>query len=221
MKKQLLFLILVGFITQGCFNYILVRRTVSKTITLTFNINSTGAFNSVSTITPDQITNLFDPDIFTNSQSQIERFDLKTFDIQGIVNPQQNTATEVTVKADITSGTPMPLFKQTKLILMTNNQWLQDVKDIFNASTGNVDKGLSIANAILALKAEGVGKIQQTINDNLKGFNQTPLNIMLTGSAPAGQRVVGQIIITMEASITYSRCEKWTDFPFPLDVDKC
>lgn len=220
MKKQLFYLILLGYISQGCENYILVRRTVSKTITLTFNINSVGAFSSPYTITPDQITNLFDPDIFANGGSQIERFDLKSFDINGVVDPQRNTAKEVTVKADITSGTPTALLKEMKLILMNNNQFLQDVKDIFNVSTGNIDKGISIENAILGFKKEGVAKIQLTITDNLKGFNQTPLNIMLTGSAPAG-RVAGQIIITIEASITYSRCEKWTDLPIPMGFDEC
>ena len=199
MKKQLFLLIILGYISQGCENYILVRRTVTKAVTLTFNINNAGAFNSVSTISASDITNLF----------------------QGTIDPQQNTATQVTVRADVTSGAPTPLLNDTKLIRIGGNQLLQDVKDILNTTTGDIQKEVSFANALAALRAVGVVELQKIINENLQGVNTAPLKVTLSGSSPAGQRLVGQIVVTLNASITYSRCEKWTDLPIPMGFDEC
>ena len=221
MKKQLFLLIILGYISQGCENYILVRRTVTKAVTLTFNINNAGAFNSVSTISASDITNLFEPDIFANRGSQIEKFDLNSINIQGTIDPQQNTATQVTVRADVTSGAPTPLLNDTKLIRIGGNQLLQDVKDILNTTTGDIQKEVSFANALAALRAVGVVELQKIINENLQGVNTAPLKVTLSGSSPAGQRLVGQIVVTLNASITYSRCEKWTDLPIPMGFDEC
>ncbi|MFN8354308.1 MAG: hypothetical protein U0Y10_07680 [Spirosomataceae bacterium] len=220
MKKQLFFLLLAAYVSQGCSNYIKVNRTVTKTITLTFNIDNTGAFNSISTISASDITNLFDPDIFANHDSRIDKFDLNSINIQGIIDTQRNTATQVTVKAEVTTGTPKALLNDTKLIRIGGNQLLQDAKDILNVATGEISKEISFENALASLQAVGVAELQKIISENLQGVNSKPLSIKLSGSSLTGQRLVGTITVTMNASITYYRCEKWTDF-MPLGVDEC
>ncbi len=214
MKKQLLFLISLTWLFSGCQNYIKVNRTVTKIITVPFTIDATGKFSSSSMITPDQITNLFDPDIFESSRgSVLDKMDINSFNVSGTINEGTNTATQVTVNAFVTTGSPTPLLSDTKLIRIGGNQLLQDAKDILNATTGQISKEVSFANALTAINAVGVQKIQKIISDNLLGVNRLGMIILLNGTVPSGQRLSGRITLTLNATLTYSRCEKWVHYP--------
>lgn len=220
MKKQLLFLLILMGFCPGCAKYIKVHRTVTKTITVPFTVNATGNFNSVSSITANQITNLFDPDIAGNRGSVLDKMDVNSFNVTGTINEGTNTATQVTVSAFVTTGDPTPLLSDTKLIRIGGNQLVQDAKDILNATTGQISKEISFQNALSAINAVGVKKIQKIITDNLTGVNITGLVIMLNGTVPAGQRLSGSIVLTLNATLTYSRCEVWTTFPL-LHKNEC
>ena len=214
MKKQLLFLISLTYLLLGCTNYLKVNRTVTKTITVPFTINATGTFASSSVITASQITNLFDPDIFKNSGSVLDKMDINSFNVTGTINEGTNTATQVTVNAFVTTGNPTPLLRDTKLIRIGGNKLLQDVKDILNVTTGDIKKEVSFANALAAINAVGVEKIQKIITENMLGVNRTGMSIQLNGTVPAGQRLSGSIVLTLNATLTYSRCEEWKTLPF-------
>lgn len=220
MKKHILPLLVLPFLLLSC-NTIKVNRTVSKTITLSYNINSSGAFSSVSRITADKITNIFQPDFYDNRDSKVERFDVNSFNIAGTINEDFNTASEVTVKAVVTTAGTTPLLNDTKLIRIGGNKLLQNVTDLFNAVTGDIKNEVSFANALLAINAVGVQKVQKIISENLDGVNTSGLTIQLNGMVPEGQRLVGNITLTINATITYTRCELWTDFPLPLGFPEC
>lgn len=214
MKKQLLLLVGLAWLFSGCQNYIKVNRTVTKTITVPFTIDATGKFSSSSMITADQITNLFDPDIFESGRgSVLDKMDINSFNVSGTINEATNTATQVTVNAFVTTGSPTPLLSDTKLIRIGGNQLLQDTKDILNAATGQISKEVSFANALTAINAVGVQKIQKIISDNLLGVNRLGMIILLNGTVPSGQRLSGRITLTLNATLTYSRCEKWVHYP--------
>lgn len=219
MKKQLLFLISLPCLLLGCTNYVKVNRTVTKTITVPFTVNATGMFSSSSVITASQITNLFDPDIFKNSGSVLDKMDVNSFDVSGTINEGTNTATQVTVNAVVTTGGPTPLLNDTKLIRIGGNKLLQDAKDILNLTTGQIKKEVSFTNALATINAVGIEKIQKIINENLLGVNRTGMSIQLNGTVPAGQRLSGSIVLTLNATLTYSRCEEWKTLPIFQKAD--
>lgn len=211
--KNLIILGSMVFLLAGCTNFLKVNRTVTKTITIPFNINGTGSFTSNSLITANQITNQFDPDLFGNSGSVLEKMDVNSFNVSGTINEGTNTATQVTVNAYVTTGGATPLLADTKLIRIGGNQLLQDAQDILNVTTGQVKKEISFQNALTAINAVGVQKIQKIITENLLGVNKTGMGVSLNGIVPSGQRLSGQVVLTLNATLTYSRCEEWKTLP--------
>lgn len=206
MKKQLLLSVITGLLLQGCNNYIKVTRTVSKTLVVPFQIDQAGNFQSNSSITGKTVIDLFDPDFFrTDRAHEIERFDVKSVQISGALNPQRNTATSVTITAGVVLGlSAAPLINEGKMVRLADNSLA------FEASTGSST----------FLNKAGVEQIQKTINHYFTNLATEPLSIVLLGKLPANQRLVGTITITVDASITYSRCEQWIQLG-PFSPDEC
>lgn len=214
MKNYLLYLFLLSFtIEQSCVPAILKKvkltRTVTKTINLNYAINQVGNFQTYQLIDSRDIINLFDPENDRVVSATIEQIDVRGAEIGANVLPS-NTATQVTLSADVVSGallqTVNPILNESKPIIIPKQEGL-DFGNILGAAVGVTDE-VTIYNAVKILNAGGTKKLQEILGANLSGINRGGLSIRLNGTVPANQRLVMNLTIKINASITFTRCEQ-------------
>jgi hypothetical protein len=210
--KTLLFLLLISSIVlQGCYSIQRrkISRTVSKAINLNFSINQVGDFQSFRLIPSRDIIDLFDPTKNGIASAEIHRIDIKSVNIGANVIKPTNTATQVVLSADVLSGAllnePTRLLNETKTISIGG-----DGIDFGNA-LGNaigVSDNITLHNALTILNKTGADKLKTILTENLTNINRAGLSIRLNGSVPTGQRLVMDIKIVIDASISFTRCEE-------------
>jgi hypothetical protein len=211
MKKLLFLLLISSVVLQGC-QFIQRRkisRTVSKTINLNFSINQVGNFQSFRLIPSRDIIDLFDPTTNGIASAEIQQIDIKSAKIGANVIKPANTATEVVLSADVMSGAllnqPTRLLNETKKIAIGGDGI--DFGNILGNAIGTTEN-ITLHNALTILNSEGATKLKSILTENLTNINRAGLSIRLNGAVPAGQRLVMNITIAIDASISFTRCEE-------------
>jgi len=208
MKKQLILLLYLSWALSGCKSTGRVKWNISKTISLPFSIDKTGPFVTSSVLTSGQILNVFDPAIGRPRAYAIESMSINSFNIAGTVDPKINSATQVVVSAVVNGASAKPLLNNTKLIYLGNNQLLQDVNDIVNGNTGETNNPVSYATTLKTINIVGVQEIQKILSENLTRLNTNGLRVTLSGTVPPGQRLVGTIVLTVNATLSVYNCQE-------------
>ena len=211
MKKLLFLLIISSIVLQGCYSIQKrkISRTVSKTIELNFAINQVGNFQSFQLIASRDIIDLFDPTNHSIASAEIQRIDIKSAKIGAEVIKPANTATQVVLSADVMSGAlldkPTALLNKTKTISIGGDGI--DFGNVLGNAIG-VSDNITLHNALATLNATGATELKTILTENLTNINRAGLSIRLNGEVPAGQRLVMNLKIAIDASISFTRCEE-------------
>lgn len=212
MKKQLILLLCLAWALSGCTTYVRIKWNITKTLNLPYTIDKTGTFVSSSVLSSRAIRDAFiesnSPTLFLSYQ--FENLSINSFNIAGTVDPQSNTATQVNVNAVVNGASPKPLLNSTRLIYLGKNQLLQDVNDIVNGNTGEINNNASYSTTLTAINIVGVQEVQKILSETLNGTQSSGLQVNLTGTVPPGQRLVGTVMLTINATVTLYRCEETT-----------
>ncbi|MEZ4901501.1 MAG: hypothetical protein R2822_06950 [Spirosomataceae bacterium] len=171
-------------------------------------MNQVGNFQSYKLVDNRDIIDLFDPTDKSIVSANIERIDIKSVKIGADVIKPANTATQVVLSADVLTGAllsqPNRLLNETKTISIGGSGI--DFGNILGNAIGTSDN-ITLHNAVSILNNTGAAKLQTVLTENLNGINRGGFNVRLNGTIPTGQRLVMNLIIAIEASITYTRCE--------------
>lgn len=211
MKKLLFLLLISSIVFQGCYSIQRrkISRTVSKTIELDFSINQVGNFQSFKLIASRDIIDLFDPTNHSIASAEIQNIDIKSAQIGANVIKPANTATQVVLSADVMGGAllnkPTPLLNKTKTISIGGDGI--DLGNVLGNAIGASDD-ITLHNALSILNATGAADLKQVLTENLTNINRAGLSIRLNGEVPAGQRLVMNLKIAIDASISFTRCEE-------------
>ena len=201
MKKQLFYIIFLGIVSQGCEQCeekLKIRRTVNKTVPLSYVLNTTGTSNNTAIITASQVRSLFKSD-----EGTIEKIDVSGISLSGEIDKQQNTAKEAQFTAHVVDVNVLYgalLLKTTKLIKVSDNDLEMDL-------LGTGGKNPSFNNAISSLNEEGL-KIIKDFFASVKPFSNSSIGVRLDSVVPANQRLVGTVYLKITASVSYYKCEK-------------
>ncbi len=170
--------------------------TLNKTVD--FDVDHSGAFKTVRTITAAQIrNNLNVPEGGTIKQVDIEALSIVPETKAG------NAATEVKVSGTIKDqGHEVELFKETSI----------------NLTTG-VDVGYGVRVPLQKLVNLGVTALKTKINDHVNRLNDADIEIVLYGTTlPAGKRLLMAVHFDIKATVLYEKC---IDTPNFFGGEKC
>lgn len=212
MKKQLFYLVVLAAFSQGCGNSsVRIYRTVTKTIPLSYNFNTTGSSTSTATLTSSQIYDLF----ASGDGAYIEKVDVSGVSLSGEIDKQQNTATQAILTATVQKNSESfttSLLNTTKLVKVTDNDFSTDLLGA-NSQTFN--------NAVNSLNSAGLAIFQDFVSQSISRYkissNQT-LKIQVISSVSANQRFAGTVYVRINATITYYKCEQmlnWIQYNNP------
>lgn len=210
MKKLLFLLLIASVMLQSCaYKRIKVTRTVRKTIQLNYAINQVGAFQTFKLVDNRDIIDLFSPTDNSVVRAEIEKIDIQGVKIGANVIKPTNTATEVSLSADVMSGAllnqPTRLLNETKKISIGGEGI--DFGNILGNAVG-VSENITLHNALTILNDQGADKLRTILTENLNNINRAGLSIRLNGNVPAGQRLVMTLTIEIDATISFTRCEE-------------
>lgn len=210
MKKLLFLLLIASVMLQSCaYKRTKVTRTVRKTIQLNYAINQVGAFQTFKLVDNRDIIDLFSPTDNSVVRAEIERIDIQGVKIGANVIKPTNTATEVSLSADVMSGAllnqPTRLLNETKKISIGGEGI--DFGNILGNAVG-VSENITLHNALTILNDQGADKLRTILTENLNNINRAGLSIRLNGNVPAGQRLVMTLTIEIDATISFTRCEE-------------
>ncbi len=160
--------------------------------TVDFDVDHTGAFSTVRTITAAQIrNNLNVPEGSTIKQVDIEALAIVPETKTG------NQATEVKVRGAIKDqGREVELFKETSI----------------NLTTG-VDVGYGVRVPLQKLVDLGIAALKTKINDHVNRLNDADIEILLYGTTlPAGKRLLMNVHFEIKATVLYEECIETPNF---------
>lgn len=210
MKKLLLLLLITSVMLQGCaYQRRKVTRTVTKTIELNFSINQVGNFQTFRLIDNRDIIDLFSPTDNSVTSAEIEKIDIRSVKIGANVIKPSNTATQVVLSADVMSGAllnqPTRLLNETKTISIGGDGI--DFGNILGNAIGT-SENITLHNALTILNSQGADKLKTILVENLNNINRAGLSVRLNGTVPAGQRLMMNLTISIDATISFTRCEE-------------
>lgn len=170
--------------------------TLNKTVD--FDVDHSGAFKTVRTITAAQIRN----NLNVPEGSTIKQVDIEALEIV----PETKAGNEVTeVKARGTikdQGHEVELFKETSI----------------NLTTG-VDVGWGVRVPLQKLVNLGVTALKTKINDHVNRLNDADIEIYLYGTTlPIGKRLLMNVHLNIKATVLYEKC---IDTPNFFGGEKC
>lgn len=224
MKKQLFYVIFLGIFSQGCKECeekVKIRRTVNKTISVSYNFNTTGESTNSAAIYASELYEIFDI-----TDGEIEKIDVSGISLSGEIDKQQNTALLTKLTAQAHSSTPIPgiptnaalLLNETKLIKVSETNLATDL-----VGTAGAIPTYTFNNAINSLNPVGLKLVQGFFARSLValklGVNHK-LNIEVNSSVPPNQRLVGTVYLRLAVSVTYTQCESMPIGLFATD-EKC
>lgn len=170
--------------------------TLNKTVD--FDVDHSGAFKTVRTITAAQIRN----NLNVPEGSTIKRVDIEALAIVPETKAG-NEANEVKVRGTIKDqGHEVELFKETSI----------------NLTTG-VDIGYGVRVPLQKLVDLGVAALKTKINDHVNRLNDADIEINLYGTTlPSGKRLLMTVHFDIKATVLYEKC---IDTPNFFGGEKC
>lgn len=225
MKKLLFLLLTSSIVLQSCsYQRRKVTRTVTKTINLNFSVNQVGSFQTFRLIDNRDIIDLFSSTNNSVVSAEIEKIDIQSVKIGANVIKPTNTATQVVLSADVMSGAlPTRLLNDTKTISIGGDGI--DFGNILGNAIGT-SENITLHNALTILNSQGANKLKTILTENLNNINRAGLSIRLNGTVPAGQRLVMDLTIAIDATISFTRCEEILVMSLsplhpPRTIDEC
>jgi hypothetical protein len=226
MKKQLFYIIFLGIFSQGCKECeekVKIRRTVNKTIALSYKFNATGSSTNMATISSNELNKIFD----IESDAKLEKIDVQGVSLSGEIDKTQNTATFANLSAQVStliSAEPnvpskgVVLLKETKLIKVNETDLATDLMGV-----GGSFPTYTFNNAISSLNQDALIIIRNFFASALfsisAALNQK-LDVEIYSSVPPNQRLVGTVYLRLSVSVTYTQCEAMPKGLFYTD-EKC
>lgn len=225
MKKQLFYIIFLGIVSQGCKECeekVKIRRTVNKTISVSYNFNTTGESTNSAAIYASQLNEIFD----IADDGEIEKIDVSGISLSGEIDKQQNTALLTKLTAKVNSSTSIPnfntsgivLLNETKLIKVSETDLVTDL-----VGTNGAIPTYTFNNAINSLNPAGLKVVQSFFSGALTALQlgvTHKLNVDINSSVPPNQRLVGTVYLRLSVAVTYSQCESMPKGFFYSD-EKC
>ena len=160
--------------------------------TVDFDVDHSGPFKTVRTITAAQIRN----NLNVPEGSTIKRVDIEALAIVPETKAG-NEATEVKVRGTINDkGHEVELFKETSI----------------NLTTG-VDVGYGVRVPLQKLVDLGIAALKTKINDHVNRLNDADIEIILYGATlPAGKRLLMNVHFEIKATVLYEKCIETPNF---------
>lgn len=225
MKKQLFYIIFLGIFSQGCKECeekVKIRRTVNKTISVSYNFNTTGESTNTAAIYASQLNEIFD----IADDGEIEKIDVSGISLSGEIDKQQNTALLTKITAKVNSSTSIPnaptssivLLNETKLVKVSETDLVTDLV----GTTGAIPT-YTFNNAINSLNPAGLKVVQSFFSSALTALQlgvTHKLNVDINSSVPPNQRLVGTVYLRLSVAVTYTQCESMPKGLFYSD-EKC
>ena len=226
MKKQLFYIIFLGIFSQGCKECeekVKIRRTVNKTISLSYKFNANGSSTNTATISSDELNKIFD----IESDAKLEKIDVQGISLSGEIDKTQNTATFTNLSAQVstlTSAEPnvpskgVVLLRETKLIKVNETDLATDLM-----GAGGSFPTYTFNNAISSLNQDALIIIQNFFTSSLFAISRVlthKLNVEIYNSVPPNQRLVGTVYLRLSVAVTYTQCESMPKGLFYSD-EKC
>jgi hypothetical protein len=215
MKKTIALILISAIFLVSCDENILiqVRRTVTKTIVLNYDINGKGSFSQTSFINSDHILRQFDKEAGYFG-SKIEKLDIHDFKFGAAVDAR-NTAQTLVLSAVLKnicySGSgcsDIKILDDTRTIQIQSSVAM-DVLTGLGAVVGIDKTNLTLHNAIASVNATGAAAIKKVLeNAFFKEGKFARIDVELNGKVPSNQQVVLKATIVMNASLTYIKCEE-------------
>lgn len=214
MKKYIVLVLISIVFLYSCDvseTYIKVSRTVTKDIVLNFNINSKGNFTSSSFINAGDIIMQFDDDPYFRG-SEIETLDIHSIALGVQLDPKNTAKTLVLnillkqIGYDGTGKQDIKLVDDTKTIQIQSNTATDILSGIGNAI--GVDKNkITLHNVIDLVNTVGAVAIKNTLENAFRERKAARIDIDLNGKVPNNEQAVMKATISMNASLTYLKCQ--------------
>ncbi|MFN8354309.1 MAG: hypothetical protein U0Y10_07685 [Spirosomataceae bacterium] len=227
MKKQLLYIILLGIFSQGCEQCEekkKIYRTVNKVIPASFVVNTTGNSTTTATISSLKLNEIFELD----EDVRIEKVVVSGISLSGEINPQQNTATKAVMSVKVNSnisGTGSNT-TSTQVLLNETNMIKVGEYDLGTDLIGTPQNGIipttTFNNAINSLNPAGFKIVQGFFAASVEAnrlIGVYTLNLEAYTSVPDNKRLVGTVYLRLNASVTYYKCESMPKGLFNTDQD--